>query len=80
MLLLSFAGISLGVMTTSLEEEEEGSLLGTEQLSKNINIMKGVQDASRIEAEADTFAEEVAAEGIVMTQAELDAKKRRGGM
>ena len=47
MLLLSFAGITYGVMSTSLDEDADQSLLGTENLQRNLNIMRGVE-AERI--------------------------------
>jgi len=60
LLLLSFAGITYGVMSTSWDENEEGSLLGWENVGPNIASMQG-QEMDRI-AEAKRDAEESDAE------------------
>lgn len=60
LLLLSFAGITYGVMSTSWDENEEGSLLGWENVGPNIASMQG-QEMDRI-AEAKRDAEEFDAE------------------
>ena len=44
MLLLSFGGITYGVMSTNLEEEEEQSALGASNFKRNLDIMRGVED------------------------------------
>lgn len=54
--LLSFAGITWGVMSTSWDEETEGSVLGAEQFSKNLNIMRGGEEQRR-EAAKTEYAE-----------------------
>ncbi|KAL3903160.1 MAG: hypothetical protein SGPRY_011790, partial [Prymnesium sp.] len=54
--LLSFAGITWGVMSTSWDEEVEGSLLGAEQVGRNFDLMRGVEGQKREEARNE-FAE-----------------------
>jgi len=74
MLLLSFGGITYGVMSTQLEEEGEQTTLGTSNIKRNLDIMRGVED-ERI-AETKEYEEMLDAQkrGIVMTPAE--ARKR----
>ena len=74
MLLLSFGGITYGVMSTNLEEDADQTLLGADNVKKNLNIMRGVED-ERI-AETKEFEEMLDAKdrGIVTSVAE--AKKR----
>ena len=67
----SFAGISWGVMSTSWDEKEEGSLLGAEQAKKNIDMMRGGLDRDRLEAAAEFDEEDAAAEGIIMNRQQL---------
>ena len=54
--LLSFAGITWGVMSTSWDEEIEGSFLGAEPFGRNLNLMRGGEDQRREEAKLE-FAE-----------------------
>ena len=54
--LLSFAGITWGVMSTSWDEEVEGSVLGFEQVGRNVNLMRGGEEQRREEAKLE-FAE-----------------------
>jgi len=69
MLVLSFAGITWGVMSTSWDEDAEQSLLGTENVMRNVNLMRGAEE-ERI-AGAKEFAElqDAAKEGIIMNSA-----------
>jgi hypothetical protein len=76
MLLLSFAGITYGVMSTQLDEDADQSLLGTENLKRNLDLMRGAEE----ERIADTKEFEQLAEaekaGIVMTPAAADKRQR----
>ena len=74
LLLLSFAGITYGVMSTQLDEEGEQTMMGTENLQRNLDLMRGAEH-ERI-ADTKTFEESLDAEqqGIAMTPA--SAKKR----
>ena len=78
MLVLSFAGITWGVMSTSWDEEEEGSLLGIEQVSKNVALMRGDLATSRGQVESYYAEKDAADDGVYMTKAAAEkAKKKR---
>ena len=77
LLLLSFGGITWGVMSTSLDEEAEGSLLGVEEFKKNAANMRGDLAANKAIAEKE-FVEDMAAEkGIIMNKRALDRAEPR---
>lgn len=69
MLLLSFAGITYGVMSTSLDEEADQSLLGTENLQRNLNIMRGVEAERIAQTKEDVELEQAERDGILMSPA-----------
>ena len=66
LLLLSFAGISYGVLSASWDEEKEGSKLGWENVGPNIAAMRGQEDARIAEARRDAEEADAAAAGILM--------------
>ena len=77
MLLLSFAGITYGVMSTSWDEEIEGSLLGVENIVRNVNLMRGTEVERQAEAKLANEAEEAAEAGIVMSSEALRKRNER---
>ena len=77
LLLLSFAGITWGVMSTSLDEEVEGSFLGTEQVKKNFDIFRGVEDERIASTKAEIDMEEAADAGVMMSRAALEKAERK---
>jgi len=77
LLLLSFAGITWGVMSTSLDEEEEGSLLGAEQVKKNFDILRGTDETRRETAKAEFFEADAADDGVMMSRAALEKAEKR---
>jgi hypothetical protein len=66
LLLLSFAGISYGVLSTSWDEQKEGSRLGWENVGPNIAAMRGQEDARIAEARRDAEEADAAEAGILM--------------
>ena len=74
LLLLSFAGITYGVMSTNLDEDAEQSAFGTENLQKNFDAMRGAEDARILETKMEVEEAEALADGIVLSRA--SAKKR----
>ena len=74
MLLLSFAGITYGVMSTNLDEDGEQSNLGTENLQRNLDIMRGAESDRIAEVKEEVALEEAEREGIIMTK---EGAKRR---
>ena len=81
LLLLSFAGVTYGVMSTSWDEEREGSLLGTENLRRNFELMRG-NEAERIAtAQMEQELEDAEKAGIMTSRAALKRRdQREGGM
>ena len=76
LLLLSFAGITFGVMSTNLDEDADQSLLGTENLQRNIDVMRGAQNARISEAELDQEERDALADGVILSQAAAAKQKR----
>lgn len=75
MLLLSFAGITYGVMSTQMDEGKEQTMLGAENFMTNLNNMRGAE-ADRIgQTKLENELDEAAKAGIVMGTAGL--KKRQ---
>mmetsp|Transcript_66474 Transcript_66474/g.110537 ORF Transcript_66474/g.110537 Transcript_66474/m.110537 type:complete len:261 (+) Transcript_66474:72-854(+) len=74
---LSFAGISWGVMSTSWDEAEEGSLLGTEEVSKNTRAMQDGLSSARADAAALYAENDAADEGIIMSKRALQRLEKR---
>ncbi|KAL1496145.1 hypothetical protein AB1Y20_014765 [Prymnesium parvum] len=74
--LLSFAGITWGVMSTSWDEEVEGSLLGIEQVGKNFNLMRGVDEQRREEARVEYAESDAADDGVIMNRAQLAKQEK----
>jgi len=74
LLLLSFAGITYGVMSTSWDENEEGTLLGWENVGPNIAAMRG-QEMARV-AEAKLEGEEADAEAAGIQMGRRAAQRR----
>jgi hypothetical protein len=77
MLLLSFAGITYGVMSTELDEEKEQTLLGAENVKRNFDSMRGVEFDRIAEAKAEEEMEDAESMGIVMNQEQLAKKRER---
>ena len=77
LLLLSFGGISYGIMSTSWDEEKEGSVLGTEEIGKNIALMRADLESSRLEAEAEQQLDEANDAGIIMSPAQLRKREKK---
>jgi len=81
LLLLSFAGITYGVMSTSWDEEEEGTLLGFKEAARNTKLALGdakqAQAAAVAEVAEEIAQEEAAAKGIIMSKKALE--KQQGG-
>jgi len=75
--LLSFAGITWGVMSTSWDEEIEGSFLGFEQVGRNVALMRGDENARREQAKMDFAEADAAKDGVIMSRQQLDKQKRR---
>ena len=48
LLLLSFAGITYGVMSTSWDEEDEGSALGFTEFVRNVGMARGDNEQRRV--------------------------------
>jgi len=74
---LSFAGISWGVMSTSWDEESEGSLLGADEVRKNTAAMRAGLDRSRGEAAAMYDEMDAADAGIIMSEKALQRVEKR---
>jgi len=66
LLLLSFAGITYGVMSTDLEEGADQTLLGTDNVKRNLDVMRGVEESRIAETKRDVEIEEAEAAGIQM--------------
>lgn len=75
LLLLSFGGISWGVMSTSWDEEDEGTLLGSEQVGKNVDLMRTDYRQARGAVAAEAELEDAEEAGVVMSQNQLKNKK-----
>ena len=68
---LGFGGITWGVMSTSWEESEEGTLLGVEQFKKNSGQMLDPEKARREEAKTTYMEDDAAADGVILSQRAL---------
>jgi hypothetical protein len=77
LLLLSFAGITWGVMSTSLDEGEEGSLFGAEQAKKNVDMMRAGLESGRGEAAREQEMEDAVEAGVVMNRAAKRQMEKR---
>jgi len=77
LVLLSFAGITWGVMSTSWDEEVEGSWLGAEQVGRNFDLMRGGEAARREEARVEFAEDDAAKDGVVMNRAQLAKQQER---
>lgn len=77
LLLLSFAGITYGVMSTNLEEGAEQSLLGTENFQTNLDVMRGVEDARIVTARLEDEEADALEDGIVLSQAAAAKRNQR---
>lgn len=75
LLLLSFAGITYGVMSTSWDEGDEGSLLGFTEAARNTKMALGDAKAAQAEAKAGYMEADAAAEGVYMSKAALEKAK-----
>lgn len=73
-LLLSFAGITWGVMSTNLEEDGDQSALGVENIDKNINVMRGAEDDRIMATKREVEEEEALRDGILLSRS---AQKKR---
>mmetsp|Transcript_5268 Transcript_5268/g.10325 ORF Transcript_5268/g.10325 Transcript_5268/m.10325 type:complete len:264 (+) Transcript_5268:3-794(+) len=76
LLLLSFAGITYGVMSTSWDEEDEGSALGLTEAIRNVGMMRGDNEQRRGEAMAEFAEDDAAADGIIMSKRARDKAAR----
>ena len=70
MLLLSFGGITYGVMSTQLDEEAEQSVLGVDNVKRNLDLMRGVEDERIAETKEYEQLLDARKSGIVMSTAE----------
>ena len=77
LLLLSFAGITYGVMSTNLEEGADQSLMGTENLKANLDVMRGAEDARIAQAKAEAEEEDALADGVVLSRAAAAKRNAR---
>ena len=62
-------------------QEEEGTLLGTENLQKNFDLMRGSESARQAEAQEAADREDAEDQGIMMGPASIarrDKKRRKG--
>ena len=79
LLLLSFAGITYGVMSTSWDEEEEGSFLGFEEAKTNVKMALGDAKAAQARAKAGYMEDDAAKEGVYMSKRAMEkAQKKKG--
>ena len=76
-LLLSFAGITFGVMSTNLEEGGEQEMLGLGNVQKSLNNMRGVEDARIAETKMDIELDEALADGVILSQSAKDKRDRQ---
>jgi len=76
LLLLSFAGITYGVMSTNLEEGAEQTLLGAENVKRNVDVMRGAEDARISTARLEEEEEEALRDGVVLSQAAAAKRDR----
>lgn len=77
LLLLAFAGITYGVMSTSYDEDESGSLLGVDEFKANVAGMRGDIAASQARAAQEVAEEEAEEAGIIMNKDALNRAQRR---
>ena len=78
LLLLSFAGITYGVMSTSWDEEEEGSWLGLDEAIRNVGMARGDSEQRRETAIAEFREDDAAADGVIMSKRARDKQGREG--
>jgi len=78
LLLLSFAGITYGVMSTSWDEEDEGSLLGLDEAIRNVGMARGDSEQRRGAAMAEFREDDAAADGVMMSKRARDKQGRDG--
>ena len=76
-LLLSFAGITFGVMSTNLEEGGEQEMLGLGNVQKSLDNMRGVEDARIAETKMDIELDEALADGVILSQSAKDKRDRQ---
>jgi len=69
LLLLSFAGITYGVMSTNLEEGAEQTLMGADNLQRNLDVMRGAEDARIATAKLEQEEADALADGVVLSRA-----------
>lgn len=70
MLLLSFGGITYGVMSTQLDEDAEQSALGVDNVKRNFDLMRGVEDERIAQTKEYEELLDAKARGIVMSPEE----------
>ena len=78
-LLLSFAGITYGVMSTDLEEGADQSLLGAENFQKNLDNMRGAEDARIADAKYEAEVEDAMRSGITLKPGQKSMGKEDDG-
>jgi len=66
LLLLSFAGITYGVMSTDLEEGADQTLLGRDNVQRNLDVMRGVEESRIAQTKMEVEIEEAEKAGIQM--------------
>lgn len=76
-LLLSFAGITFGVMSTELEEDAEQTMLGLDNVQKNVDNMRGVEDTRIMETKLDLEELDAAASGIMLNRNMKEKRDRQ---
>lgn len=75
--LLAFAGITFGVLTTQLDEDQEQSFLGFENIRKNWRSIRGIEEEREAKFDDKVLKQEVDRQGMVMTPEQADAARSR---
>lgn len=75
MLLLSFAGITYGVMSTQLDEDAEQTALGVDNVKRNLDIMRGVEDERIAETKEYEDMLDAQKQGIIMKPGQMKTPK-----
>jgi len=71
-LLLSFAGITYGVMSTNLEEGAEQTLLGAENLKRNVDVMRSAEDERIAMAKLEQEEDDARRDGVLLKARDRD--------
>lgn len=77
LLLLSFAGITYGVMSTSWDEDKEGSFLGFEEAKTNVKMALGDAKSAQMQAKAGYMEDDAAKEGLYMSKRAMEKAQKK---